>query len=175
MDNKEILIGVSILLLAIFFFSGLFRTTGFAVNDQKLLVSLDIPPEQQRIEPGQSLLLEIALRVPGGNIDQTSIVELEYSIKDLDGKIISSKKESGAIAVKESTVASLLVPTVTKPGVYNAVVGVTYQGDFYEGSKTFEVTGKKSTLEIIVYILAGLLLLIFISLIVRKIRNRYSY
>ena len=120
MGKTGVIISISILLLIILLFFGFFKTTSFAVNDQKLLVSLDIPPDQQKIKPGQSLLLKLALRVQGGNIDQTSPVDLEYSIKDLDGNIISSKKESGAIAVKESEVTSLLVPTNTKPGVYVA-------------------------------------------------------
>jgi len=173
MDNKDILIGISILLLAILFFSGFFKTTGFAVNDQKLLVSLDIPPDQQKIKPGQSLLLEIALRVPGGNIDQTSTVDLEYSIKDLKGNVISSKKESGAIAVKESEVTSLLVPTTTKPGVYVAFVNVIYQGETYEGNKTFEVVDRNFNLKIVIYILIGIILLAFLFLIIKKLRNRY--
>jgi hypothetical protein len=108
-------------------------------------VSLDISSEQQRIKQGESLLLKIDLGVLGGNIDQTSIVELEYSIKDLNGSVISAKKESGAIAVKESEVASLLIPTNTKPGVYTASVIVIYQGETYEGSKTFEVTDRASS------------------------------
>ena len=122
MDRKNIIIAASVALLFVaLLFSGVFKPTGFAVNDQKLLVSLDIPSDQQKIKPGESLLLKVDLRVPEGYIDQTSIVELEYSIKDLDGNIISSKIESGAIAVKESEVASLLIPTNTKTGVYTAL------------------------------------------------------
>ena len=121
------------------------------------------------------MLLEVDIRVPGGNIDQTSIVELEYSIKDLDGNLISSKKESGAIAVKESEVASLLVPTNTKPGVYTAFVSVNYEGDIYEGSKTFEVDGKFNISKngnIIIYALVALIVLILLIIIIKKIRDR---
>ena len=116
MDNNRIIISVVVVFSIGLFLFNSFHLTGLAVNDQKLLVSLDIPPDQQKIKPGSSLLLEMAIRVPGGEIDQTSIVDLEYSIRDLDGNIISSKKESGAIAVKESAVTSLLVPSTTKPG-----------------------------------------------------------
>ena len=145
------------------------------VNDQKLLVSLDIPPDQQKIKPGQSLLLEMDIRVPGGNLDQTSTVELEYSIRDLNGKIISSKRESGAIAVKESEVTSLLVPTNTKPGVYAAFVSVNYQGDIYEGSKTFEVTNSIYNLNMVVYFLIALIILVLIFFIIKKIRDKFYY
>ena len=177
MDRQVVVICISALLLAILFFSGFFKTTGFAVNDQKLLVSLDIPPDQQKIKPGQSLLLEVTLRVPNGDIDQTSTIELEYSIRDLDGNLVSSKKESGAIAVKESTVTSLLIPTNTKPGVYSAFVAVNYEGEIYEGSKTFEVSkgGFNLNLNTIVYILIALILLTFLLIIIKKIRDRSYY
>ncbi len=175
MDKIDVIIYVSILLLIMSLSFGFFKTTTFAVNDQKLLVSLDIHPSQQKIKPGQSLLLELVLRVPGGNMDQTSTVNLEYSIKDLDGNVISSKKESGAIAVKESEVTSLLVPTNTKPGVYVAFVDIKYQGNTYEGSKTFEVVNNIYTLNMAVYILIALILLIFVVLIIKKLRDKYYY
>ena len=177
MDRQVVIICISALLLATLFFSGFFKTTGFAVNDQKLLVSLEIPPDQQKIKPGQSLLLEVTLRVPGGNIDQTSTIELEYSIRDLNDNLISSKKESGAIAVKESTITSLLIPTNTKPGVYAAFVAVNYNGEIYEGSKTFEVSngGFNLNLNMIVYILIALILLTFLLIIIKKIRDRSYY
>ena len=95
MDKRDVAIFVSVILLAVWLFSGFLKTTGYAVDEQKILLSLDIPPDQQKIKPGQSLLMETDIRVPKGNIDQTSLVELEYSIKDLDGNIISSKTESG--------------------------------------------------------------------------------
>ena len=173
MDKRDAVICISALLLVILLLPSPFKTTGSAVNDQKLLISLDIPPDQQTIKPGQSLLLEVALRVPGGNIDQTSTLELEYSIRDLDGNLISSKKESGAIAVKESTVTSLLVPTTTKPGVYAAFVSVNYQGDIYEGSKTFEVSNNNYNLKLIIYFLIALILIILIFMIIKRIRNNY--
>jgi hypothetical protein len=175
MNGRGITIGVFVLLLVILFFSGFFKPTGSAINDQDLLVDLDIPPDQQKINPGESLLLKISLRVPGGDIDQTSLVELEYSIREPNGNIVSAKKESGAIAVKESDVASLLVPTSTKPGVYLAFVKVTYQGNTYEGSKTFEVVNNKFNLTLILYILLGLIFLILLAFLIIKIRNRFYY
>jgi len=135
---------------------------------------LDIPPEQQKIKAGQSLLLEVVIRVPGGNIDQTSIVELEYSIRDLDGNLISSKEESGAIAVKESNVISLLIPTNTMPGIYRAFVIVDYEGDLYEGSKTFEVIDNKSALNLAVYILAILILIVILLIVFKKLKSKSS-
>ena len=93
----------------------------------------------------------------------------------MDGNVISSKKESGAIAVKESEVTSLLVPTNTKPGVYVAFVDIKYQGNTYEGSKTFEVVNNIYTLNMAVYILIALILLIFVVLIIKKLRDKYYY
>lgn len=163
------------LLLVTFLFFGFFRPTGFIINNQKLLVTLDIPPEQQKIKPGESLLLKVDLRVPGGQMDQTSLVELEYSVKDLDGNIISSKIESGAIAVKESEVASLLIPSTTKPGVYTAFVTIKYLGEFYEGSKTFEVSNNIYSLKIVLYVLIALIILALVIIIIKKIRNKIYY
>ncbi|MEK6840776.1 MAG: hypothetical protein AABX79_02375 [Nanoarchaeota archaeon] len=116
--------------------------TGLAVNENDLIVSLDIPPDQEKVDPGENLLLEVNIRKPIDG-DSLSIINLEYSIKDLEGNMISSKKEIGAIAIKESEVTSLLVPTGTKPGVYVASVTVGYGGNTYVASKTFEVIGSK--------------------------------
>ncbi|MFH1711223.1 MAG: hypothetical protein ABH840_02840 [Nanoarchaeota archaeon] len=175
MDKRNVIIGISALLLVILFFSGFFKITNFAVNDQKLLVSLDIPPDQQKIKPGQNLLLKIFIRVLNANIDQTSIIELDYSIKDLDGNLISSKKESGAIAVKESEVTSLLIPSNTKAGVYSAFVAVNYEGEVYEASKTFEVTNNEDNLSIVIYILIGLILVLILFIVIKKIRDKFYY
>lgn len=174
MDKRDIIICISVLLLIAWFFSGFFKTTGSAVNNQKLLVDLDIPPDQQKIEAGKSLLIETSIRVPGGNIDQTSLVELEYSIKDLKGNIISAKKESGAVAVKESAVTSLLIPTNTEPGVYTAFVEVTYQEDIYEGSKTFEIVRNKTELSMLAYVLIGLILVASLIIIITKTRKKFA-
>ena len=65
MDNNRIIISVVVVLSIGLFLFNSFHLTGLAVNDQKLLVSLDIPPDQQKIKPGSSLLLEMAIRVPG--------------------------------------------------------------------------------------------------------------
>lgn len=175
MNQKIIFAVVFVLIFSTLLFFGVFKTTGFATNSQKLLVSLDIPPDQQKIKPGDSLLLKVDLRVPGGYIDQTSLVELEYSVKDLDGNIISSKIEGGAIAVKESEVASLLIPTTTKPGVYTAFVSVRYEGEIYEGSKTFEVSNNLYNLNMIFYILAALAALLLVIIIIKKIKSKNYY
>lgn len=176
MDRQIVVISVSLLLLILLFSSGFFKTTGFLVNDQKLLISLEIPPDQQRIEPGQSLLLEVTLRVPNGNLNQTSNIDLEYSIRDLTGNLVSSKKESGSIAVKESVVTSLLIPTNTKPGVYRASVSVSYEGETYEASKTFEVSDRFGLdLKIVVYFLVTSILLLLLFIIIKKLKNRPIY
>src|SRR3989344_2796566 len=138
---------VLVLLAGILFFLNYLEVTGYAslINDQtsKFIVSLDISPDQQKIKPGQNLLLEVVIREIGGTLEETSIVELEYSIKDSGGNIISSKKESGVIAVKQSEVTNLLIPTSTKPGVYTANVDMNHAGYKYGGSKTFEVVSSE--------------------------------
>src|SRR3989344_6299438 len=127
---------VLILLTGLSIFSNNYDLTGYAVGGERLIVSLDIPSDQQKINPGESLLLEVVIREAGGNIDQASVIDLEYSIKNYKEEIISSKRETGVIAVKQSEVTSLLIPTNTKPGVYIANVAVNYQGNVYSGSKT---------------------------------------
>lgn len=162
-----ILFGAGIL---IFFYYSVI--TGYATkNDaQALIVSLDIPSDQQKIKPGEGLLLEVAIREPGGTIGDASFIELDYVIKDSQGTIISEKKESGAIAVKQSEVNSLLIPTDTKSGVYTALVYVNYKGNTYVGSKTFEVVSYAKT-EMIV---ASVILIILIILLIFIIRNKIN-
>ena len=169
MKKREIVVCLSVLLLVILLF--FFKTTGFAVNSPKLIVSFDISSDQEKITPGQSVLLKATIRKPLGDIDQLSIVELEYSIKDIDGKIISSKKESGAISIKESTVASLLIPTSAKPGVYVASVVVKNDNETYEANKTFEVIGDGYNSSTAIYVLAILIILAFALFIFKRIRK----
>jgi len=171
MDNKRVVVYIVILSLAVLLLYNQFHITGFVTEGQRVIVSLDIPPDQQKIKPGQSLLIETAIRVPGGNIDQTTLVELEYSIKDLEGNIISLKRESGAIAVKESAVTSLLIPTDTEPGVYTAVVSVDYEGEVYEGSKTFEIIGQDKKLSFFYVLIIIMIIIIVILLFLLWRRN----
>ena len=176
MDNRNIVVYTFILLFLVLSFSNFFAITGFLSKDQRLIVSLDIPSDQQKINPGQSLLLEVKIREPGGNLEETSIINLEYAIKDLKGNVISSKKESGVIAVKQSDVTSLLIPTNTKHGVYTASVNVEYGENIYSGSKTFEVvTDKKFSSNIIVYILIALISLVFVIFIVKILKDKKSH
>lgn len=179
MSNQKRIIYVfvllSVLLIALIIYKAILPMTGFVLNEQRLLINLDIHSDQQKIIAGQSLLLEIAIREPGGNIEQTSIIDLEYLIKDLDGNVISSKKESGAIAVKQSEITSLFIPTKTKSGIYVASVEVDYKGEKYVGSKTFEVSSGRTlniSSKIIMYIIIIVIILIIIILIIRFRKKR---
>ena len=170
MDRKKIIV-IILVLSALAIFLGFFKFTGFAVSNPKFLVSLDIPPDQQKMSPGGSLLLETVFGEPGANIDQMKIVDLEYSIKDLNGNTISSKSESGSVAVKESEVTSLLVPTTAKSGVYIASVDVTYNGEVYSATKTFEVVGSTPNPKILLYILGVVVFVVLVFTIVKKIKK----
>ncbi|MEK6898019.1 MAG: hypothetical protein AABX28_01530 [Nanoarchaeota archaeon] len=174
MHNKTKFVVISLMLLLIGFLIFFYYSviTGYATrNDaQALIVSLDISSDQQKIKPGESLLLEVAIREPGGTMEETSIIDLDYVIKDSQGTIISEKKESGAIAVKQSEVTGLLIPTDTKPGVYTAFVNVNYKGNIYVGSKTFEVVSYAKT----EMIAASIIFIIFIIIIIFLIGNKIN-
>ena len=175
--QKNLLIYLILILLAsILIFFNYFEITGLVSRDQGgLIVSLDIPSDQQKIKPGESILLEVVIRELGGTTEETTAIDLEYSIKDLDGNIISSKQERGAIAVKQSEVTSLLIPTNTKPGVYVASVSVNYKGNTYIGTKTFEIitTEKTSSLNLnIIVTIILVIITIFIITILILIRKR---
>ena len=165
---------VLILLTGLSIFSNNYDLTGYAVGGERLIVSLDIPSDQQKINPGESLLLEVVIREAGGNIDQASVIDLEYSIQNYKEEIISSKRETGVIAVKQSEVTSLLIPTNTKPGVYTANVKVNYKGNVYSGNKTFEIVSsyKINDLNTIIFIsLAAVVIIILLILSKRKSRK----
>jgi len=165
---------VLILLTGLSIFSNNYDLTGYAVGGERLIVSLDIPSDQQKINPGESLLLEVVIREAGGNIDQASVIDLEYSIQNYKEEIISSKRETGVIAVKQSEVTSLLIPTNTKPGVYTANVAVNYQGNVYSGSKTFEIVSvyQINDLNIIVFIILAILVVIILLILIRRKKQR---
>ncbi len=157
---------ILIILIGILIFFNYNTITGNLLKSegQKLIVTLDIPSDQEKINPGQSLLLEVAIREPDGTMEEKSILYLEYSIKDSQGNIISEKKESGVIAVKQSKITSLLIPTNIKPGVYTAYVNVNYKENNYIESKTFEVMGNKKIDNIyqLSFITTLLILIIFV-------------
>ena len=94
-----------------------------------------------------------------------------------DGKRVEpSKKESEAIAVKQSEVTSLLIPTNTKPGVYTASVSVNYQGGIYAGTKTFEVLGNKklNLSSIFLYVFVIIVFVLLFILYRKKISKKHK-
>ena len=58
----------------------------------------------------------------------------------------------------------MLIPTDTEPGVYTAFVSVTYEGNVYEGSKTFEIINQKNELSLF-YILMIVMAIIIVILL----------
>ncbi len=142
MHNKTLRLGIILLLLfSMLFLLNYLKLTGYAPlnQTQRLLVNMDISPDQLKIIPGQTILLQVTIREVGNGNNEITSIDLDYAIKDLQGNIISSKKESGSIAVKQSDTTGLLIPTSTKPGIYVANVIVNYKNSNYIGSKTFEV------------------------------------
>lgn len=157
---------IAVLLAAILVFLNYFGITGLVSRNQAegLIVSLDIPLDQQKIKPGENILLEVVIRELGGTIEETFPIDLEYSIKDSEGNIISIKQERGSIAVKQSEVTSLLIPTSTKPGVYTASLSVNYKESTYIGTKTFEVISSQKKTSSIIYVILTVIIVIIILL-----------
>jgi len=155
-----------------------FRTTGYAIDNQttnaQLILSLRLQPESLKVKPGETLFFLLDIR-ESGFVDETSTVNLKYTISDLKGNIISFKEENGELKIKESQLENLLIPTDTKPGVYIASVEVEYNGQIYTTKKTFEVDSKGFNLNILAYVLASLVFLALVYWVIRKIRKKYYY
>ena len=61
MDKRNLIV-LFILLIFTLLLSNFLSITGFVTKENNLIISLNIPPDQQKIKPGENLLLEIAIR-----------------------------------------------------------------------------------------------------------------
>ena len=177
MDKRNLIV-LFILLIFTLLLSNFLSITGFVTKENNLIISLNIPPDQQKIKPGENLLLEIAIREVGGALEETTAIDISYEIKDLNDNVISSKQERGLIAVKQSEVTSLLIPTKTKPGVYTASATINYRGNYYTANKTFEVIGREAKISnIVLYALVifAVLILAFIAIKIRQKKTKKKH
>lgn len=104
-------------------------------------VDVEVLPDSKRVFPGQEILLEVNLfNVRGfGRVD----VNVEYSIKDLEGKLVATEHETIAVETQAKFTRSLLVPSDLRPGNYVALVKVIYGDSIGTSSDLFEVKAKE--------------------------------
>ncbi|MDP3765674.1 MAG: hypothetical protein Q8R04_04110, partial [Nanoarchaeota archaeon] len=103
-------------------------------------VDVEVLPESKKIFPGEEILLEVNLfNVRGfGRVD----VNVEYSIKDLQGNVVATEHETLAVETQSKFTRSLLVPSDSKPGTYVAFAKVIYGDSIGTSSDVFEVQAK---------------------------------
>ncbi|PIN78772.1 hypothetical protein COV14_02130 [Candidatus Woesearchaeota archaeon CG10_big_fil_rev_8_21_14_0_10_33_12] len=103
-------------------------------------IEIEIPLKFIEIVAGEELLAKINLYNPKGI--RLVNVGVDYAIKDLDGKVISTKYETMDIEAKTSFLQSFVIPSDTKPGGYIFYVKVTYNDIVSSSSSLFKVVEK---------------------------------
>jgi len=103
-------------------------------------VDIEVLPQYKSVFPGEEIFLEVSLfNIRGfGRVD----VNLEYSIKDFEGKLITSEQETVAIETQAKFSRDLSIPSDTQPGTYIASVKVTFEDSVGISSDLFEVKAK---------------------------------
>ena len=131
-------------------------------------VKVEIPIRFIEIIAGEELLAEIILYNPKGTglID----VEVDYSIKDMDGKVIAKEHETVAVETRTSFIKDFTIPDSAKAGNYILYAKVTYNGIVGSSSSLFNVVEKPyvetpAQIEKYFYILYLVIAIIFIFVI----------
>ena len=103
-------------------------------------VDVNVLPDTKKILAGEEIVMEINLfNVRGfGRVDVT----VEYSIKDLQGNLLSTEHETLAVETEAKFTRKVLVPSNLRPGTYVAFVKVIYADSTGISSDVFEVQAK---------------------------------
>ena len=140
------------------------------VSSQQVLfdVKLDIPSDYKQVTPGSELKAQITLFNvgPARKVD----VNLNYIIKDKNGKPVFEESETFPVEKQTSYVKSFKIDESQQPGDYLAVVEIRYQDSFAVSSDLFKVIPKTSAAErfaksysLTLFEIAGILALLFLA------------
>ena len=101
-------------------------------------VYIEIKNPNKLVAPGELLIANTKIFNLGdyGRYD----VEINYTIKDYDGKGISQETETAAIETSVNLIREFLIPTNTKLGTYIIYVTAKYNNSIGSSSSLFEVT-----------------------------------
>jgi hypothetical protein len=136
-------------------------------------VSIKIPDNYKKINPGKDLFFEIKLFNFGeiGRVD----ANVNYLIKDFDGNVIESKDETIAVETQASISRTVKLPADSKPGDYIAIANVKYGNDTASSSDMFQVVGQKTfnfksagRLTIIIVIIIIILIALILAYLVKR-------
>jgi hypothetical protein len=121
-------------------------------------VKVETLPEYRIVYPGDKVMAQLTIYNLGkiGRVD----VNVDYGIKDLSGKIITSENETMAVETQLSTVKTLNIPYTLKPDSYVFFGKVSYKDVVGTGSDMFQVLERSR------FVLPNYLALIFIAFMV---------
>ncbi|MDP2908684.1 MAG: hypothetical protein Q8N77_02665, partial [Nanoarchaeota archaeon] len=140
-------------------------------------VKVKIPDKFKTVYPGESVFADITL-LNIGKIGQVD-VEVDYSIKNPEGAVIASSKETIGVEVATSFTKTLTLPTDVISGNYTYSVSITYKDTSTTGEDYFLVKSKISYIptviqerltEVLVWVFGTALLFTIYFLI----RSRYK-
>lgn len=141
-------------------------------------VSLEIPEDSKVVEPGGEVLAKINL-YNLGEIKRADVL-IEYIIKDMEGNIITSEKETLAVETRVNFMRTIKIPEDVKYGTYILYIKVTYNGETAIASMEFSVgevekpflTGENISIFIIILIIIVLIFLLVELKMLKKIYKR---
>jgi len=107
-------------------------------------VDIEILEDYQKVKAGEKIIAKLTIYNMGAT--QRVDTEITYSIKDLDGNIIISDKETIAVETVAEFTRTMLLPSYLQKGTYILDVMVTYNGLTAASSKTFEIIEEKEAI-----------------------------
>ena len=103
-------------------------------------IKVEIPAKFIEVIAGEGLLSEIILYNPKGV--RLEDVEVEYTIKDMNGEVIAKEHETVAVETRTSFIKDFTIPSFVETGSYILYVKVTYNGLVASSSSLFNVVEK---------------------------------
>jgi hypothetical protein len=133
-------------------------------------VKVETLPEYRMVYPGDKVMAQLTIYNLGkiGRVD----VNVEYGIKDLSGKTITSGNETMAVETQLSVVKSLDVPSTFKPDNYVFFAKVNYKDVVGIGSDMFQVLERIKFVLPFDYLILIIFVLMILLLIIYKFKKR---
>ncbi|MGV8162907.1 MAG: hypothetical protein ACP5N2_06270 [Candidatus Nanoarchaeia archaeon] len=148
----------------------------FTGNTTLSNIMITIPADYQQIEPGEELLTSIKIMNLGGSSRMDVIINFE--IKDIENKIISTKKETVAIETQANIVRMFHIPESAENGKYFIQATLTYvNGKQVTSEASFEIKKEnKIAIKSVLYMIVGLIVMgILVLFLLRSKRLMENY
>jgi uncharacterized membrane protein len=135
-------------------------------NEALFDIQTTIPLKFRRLLAGEELFAELRLLNLGqtGKVD----VEIEYTIKDLEGNMILTEKEFVAVETTLSLLKKFQLPFDAKNGDYVLVANVKYEDVTSSASSSFVIVDEKFDIVTVAVLLSFVILLILTIIFFRK-------